>query len=72
MADVEPAAPRGEPYEPSVREPWTPGAGWARLQREHPELIPEVTEEDLRRADEILAATDRQDELRRRRGAGPS
>lgn len=33
---------------------WAPGAGWVRLKRERPDLAPDLTEEDLRRADEII------------------
>ena len=47
----------------SVQEPagpprWTPGAGWARLQREMPHLAPDLTEEDFRVADALIAAAD--------------
>jgi hypothetical protein len=45
--------------DPTVASPdpgeWTPGAGWARLQREMPHLIPaEISEADERRAHEII------------------
>lgn len=36
--------------------PWLPGAGLARMKREHPDLVPVITEVDERRADEIIAA----------------
>jgi hypothetical protein len=44
--------------EPAGPRQWTPGAGWARLQRERPDL-PELTEDDFRIADELIAAADR-------------
>lgn len=46
--------------EPAGPRQWTPGAGWARLQRENPNL-PELTDEDFRIADELIAAADRHD-----------
>lgn len=47
---------------------WIPGAGWERLRREAPHLIPsEISAEDLQRADEIIAAGDAAD-LRLDRG----
>ncbi len=36
--------------------PHTPGAGWARAKAELGDMVPDLTEEDLRRADEVLAA----------------
>ncbi|MGI5179516.1 hypothetical protein ACQEVZ_24615 [Dactylosporangium sp. CA-152071] len=48
--------------EPAGPPQWTPGAGLERLKREAPHLIPEVTDEDIRRADEIIAAARRHDE----------
>jgi hypothetical protein len=41
------------------QQQWTPGAGWERLKREAPDLVPELTDEDMRRADAIIAAADR-------------
>ncbi|WP_433054973.1 hypothetical protein [Dactylosporangium sp. CS-033363] len=35
---------------------WTPGAGWERLKREMPHLVPELTDEDMRRAAAMHAA----------------
>jgi hypothetical protein len=52
-------SPRREPAGPPQ---WTPGAGLKRLKREAPHLIPDVTDEDVRRADEIIAAARRRDE----------
>lgn len=41
----------------AARGQWTPGAGVERIKREMPHLIPaEISEEDQRRADEIIAA----------------
>jgi len=58
-AEPEPAAVRGEPYEPSDPADWTPGAGWERLKREMPHVIPAViTDEDMRTADEIIARSE--------------
>jgi hypothetical protein len=34
---------------------WAPGAGVARIQREMPGLMPELTDEDMRKADEVIA-----------------
>ncbi|MEV8510794.1 hypothetical protein [Dactylosporangium sp. NPDC051484] len=45
--------------EPAGPPQWTPGAGWERLKREMPQLAPELTDEDLRIADEIIAAAKR-------------
>jgi hypothetical protein len=48
----------------------------ARMKREHPELVPEITEDDERRADEIIAAgklaARRRPRLRTARPAGPA
>lgn len=57
----EPAAIRWEATvaRPPVGE-WTPGAGWERLKREMPHLIPaEISADDYRKADEIIAAANR-------------
>jgi hypothetical protein len=45
--------------EPAGPRQWTPGAGWERLKREMPHLAPELTDEDFRKADEIIAAAQR-------------
>ncbi|MFI5916188.1 hypothetical protein [Dactylosporangium sp. NPDC051541] len=45
--------------EPAGPRPWVPGAGWARLRRELPHLVPELTDDDLRKADELSAEADR-------------
>ncbi|GAA1550752.1 hypothetical protein GCM10009827_084260 [Dactylosporangium maewongense] len=42
--------------EPAGPPQWTPGAGWARIKREMPDLAPDLTDEDLRKADELIAA----------------
>jgi hypothetical protein len=52
--------------EPAGPRSWTPGAGWERLKREMPHLVPDLTEDDLRKADEIIAAADRHDRQQRR------
>lgn len=57
---AQPAGPRPGtpgPTQPAESRPWTPGAGWKRIKREMPHLIPaEISDDDLRRVDEILAA----------------
>jgi hypothetical protein len=45
--------------EPAGPRQWTPGAGWERLKREMPHLVPELTDEDMRKADEIIASAAR-------------
>jgi hypothetical protein len=50
------------PRDPAGPPRWTPGAGLERLKREAPHLIPDVTDEDVRRADEIIAAARRHGE----------
>jgi hypothetical protein len=52
---------------PAGPQSWTPGAGWERLKREMPHLVPELTDDDLRKADEIIARAERSD--RRQRSA---
>lgn len=42
--------------EPAGPPQWTPGAGWERIKREMPHLAPELTADDLRQADELIAA----------------
>lgn len=37
---------------------WTPGAGVELLRREHPEMVPEVSEEDRAAADRLIAAAE--------------
>jgi hypothetical protein len=37
--------------------PWTPGAGWERVKRTMPGMVPDLTDEDMRKADEIIAVT---------------
>lgn len=55
--------------EPAGPPQWTPGAGWERLKREMPHIVVELTDDDMRKADEIIAAanrpkTERSDERR--------
>jgi hypothetical protein len=35
---------------------WTPGRGWERLKEEFPGMVPDLTEEDIRRADAVIVA----------------
>lgn len=35
---------------------WSPGAGLARVRRELPGIVPELTDDDMRQADDIIAA----------------
>jgi hypothetical protein len=42
--------------QPAGPPQWTPGAGWERIKREMPHLVPELTDEDMRKADELIAA----------------
>lgn len=37
--------------------PWTPGAGWERLKQTMPGMVPDLTEEDLAKADALIAST---------------
>jgi hypothetical protein len=49
--------------EPAGPREWTPGAGVERLRREMPHLIPaQISEDDRRRAEEIIAAGSAADE----------
>jgi hypothetical protein len=70
----QPAGPRPGtpgPTQPTEPRPWTPGAGWERIKREMPHLIPpEISDDDLRRVDEILAAG-RAADLRRAEAPSP-
>ena len=45
--------------EPAGPPQWTPGAGLERLKRETPHIVPEVTADDMRKADEIITAATR-------------
>ncbi|MER7280474.1 hypothetical protein ABT369_39155 [Dactylosporangium sp. NPDC000244] len=47
--------------EPAGPPQWTPGAGWERVNREIPQYVPELTDEDMRWAAEVHAAAERQD-----------
>ncbi|MEV6929450.1 hypothetical protein AB0M46_33840 [Dactylosporangium sp. NPDC051485] len=47
--------------EPAGPREWKPGAGWERAKREIPQYVPELTDEDMRRAAEIHAAANRRD-----------
>lgn len=53
-----PAAPDpvrpGPRWDPPRLPPHTPGAGWERVKRELPGIVPEITEADERRVDEII------------------
>lgn len=40
----------------ATAEPHTPGAGWARAKAELGDMVPDLTDEDEARADEIIAA----------------
>ena len=42
--------------QPASPPQWTPGASWERIKREMPHLAPDLTAEDLRKADELIAA----------------
>jgi len=44
--------------EPAGPREWTPGAGWARVKREMPHIVPEITDEDERNLDRLLSDTD--------------
>jgi len=49
---------RLRPADPPAGE-WTPGAGWARAREVFGDRLPEITEADERRVDEMIAQAGR-------------
>jgi hypothetical protein len=41
--------------EPAGPREWTPGAGWERVKREMPHIVPELTDADDANLDRLLA-----------------
>lgn len=41
---------------PATASEWTPGAGLERLKREMPHIVADLTDDDMRKADEVIAA----------------
>lgn len=52
--DPEPHSLTGDCVDPQPAK-WTPGAALALMRRERPDLVPDVTDEDRRKADKIIA-----------------